>query len=93
MVDSKGTKYSLSGFPFSFTSCYGSSNLQLSGVWCTSRQLLQFSGFKSAILALTLMPIAQSAALSGQSWLLPRGTAQAKLDLLQKALPIFLSWH
>lgn len=59
----------------------------------TSRQLLQFSGFKSAILALPSTPIAQSAALGGQIWLLPGGTAQAKLDLLQKSLLIFLSWH
>lgn len=59
----------------------------------TSRQLLQLPGFKSAILALTPMPVAQSAALGGQTWLLPGGTAQAKLDLLQKSLPIFLSWR
>lgn len=38
------------------------------------------------------MSIAWSAALCGQTRLLPGGTAQARLDLLQKSLPIFLGW-
>lgn len=49
-----------------------------------------FLGLKSAILALPSTPTAQSAVLRGQTWLLPGGTAQVRLDLLQESFAHFL---